>query len=44
MFPKPKNEILYRRLHDNFGYKTLALKNRTRSPGFRKGAVAQEQT
>ena len=44
MFSKPKNEILYRRLHDDFGYKTLALKNRCRSPGFRKGNAVQENT
>lgn len=42
MLFKPKNEIVYSRLHDEIDYEDLSLKYTTSVPGFRKGDVVRE--
>ena len=42
MLFKPVNETVYGRLYDEIDYETLALKNTTSTPGFRKGDLVQE--
>ena len=42
MLLKASNDIVFKRLHDEIDYKTLALQNTTSTPGFRKGDLVEE--